>query len=712
MTDGRQGDLRTPTPVIGENDIPARDPSARRGFLGKPFLRLPVSMRIVAIVLVGILIPSVLITFLGLLAVYRAEPMVREQLALPLERLLEKLHDQVSREWEYRRAELGLRAAAAHGGGGFASLEPAQAADAIVLRGGTFQRLQMEAAPVVIEAAVEDLDLALARRFELRERDHRRALDAYRGALREALHEDSPEVAIEALLGAARCQHALGDFRESVRSLRAVVDRAGGLADLTGADRSLPALLRIAEISRESGDPSGEQLAVRELAAALEERWGGLDADQRVFYLDRLKRYPEVQGSLGRREKSAPAPQEPAPDDLLDRVRAQVREAAPPAEPSDVRVRLGDGGFAVFSVFPIEEGGAVYLRIDPAEYLRDVILLGRALGIPERTLRFVDSEGKTVRPAGEEPAPAAQKVGPLVARALPRPFEFLNVECFPAPGQVTEDLRSLETSRVALFTWSIIVLVLLIILGVSLTLRSVLREMRVTRLKSDFVSFITHELKTPLTAIRMFTETLLLDRVTDGEDRRRCVEVIDREAARLTRLIDQVLEFSKIERRQRPYQFASADMVDVVHEAVRIFLELNRESGCEVEVITAQESISKIKMDRAAMVELLLNLLSNALKYSRESRKIVVNVRESINEIAVDVVDRGIGIPKREQRRIFEQFYRAEDYLTRAVEGTGLGLTFARYIAKVHGGDIKVTSSVNQGSTFTLELRKNQILAE
>ncbi len=667
-------------------------------------------MRIVAIVLVGILIPSVLITFLGLFAVYRAEPMVREQLALPIERVLDKLNEQVSREWEYRRAEMALRAAAVRGGRPLESLASGPMADGFVSRGGKLSRLRAEAAPVTLEPSVDDPDLALARRLEFRERDHRRALEAYRGAL----HEGSSDAAIEALLGAARCQQALGNYREAVRSLRAVVDRAGGLTDLTGADHALPALLRIAEISREGGDPSGEQFAVRELAAALDGRWGSLDADRRAFYLDRLRRYPEVQVSLAKREEPASPAPDPPPDDLLERLRAQTAasQAPPPSEPGDIRVRLGDGGFAVFSVFPIEQGGAVYVRIDTAEFLRDVVLLARAAGIPEGTLRFVDSERRTVRAAGEERAPEVREVKPLVAQTLPRPFQHLTVECYPAPGQVTGDLRSLETSRVALFSWSIIVLVLLIILGVSLTLRSVLREMRVTRLKSDFVSFITHELKTPLTAIRMFTETLLLDRVADSEDRRRCVEMIDREAARLTRLIDQVLEFARIERRQRPYQFASADMVDVVQEAVRIFLELNRESGCEVEVNTAQESISKIKIDRAAMVELLLNLLSNALKYSRDSRRIVVNVRESINEIAVDVVDRGIGIPKREQRKIFEQFYRAEDYLTRSVEGTGLGLTFARYIAKVHGGDIKVTSSVNQGSTFTLELRKNQILAE
>ena len=152
-------------------------------------------------------------------------------------------------------------------------------------------------------------------------------------------------------------------------------------------------------------------------------------------------------------------------------------------------------------------------------------------------------------------------------------------------------------------------------------------------------------------------------------------------------------------------------MEDVVREAVRLFQEHNRLDPREVE-INAVQRISKIKMDREAMIELFLNLLSNAAKYSSREKKIVLNLRESIDDITVEVVDHGVGIRKRDQKKIFEKFYRAEDYLTREVEGTGLGLTFARYIAKVHNGDIKVSSQVANGSTFTLQLRKSHVLAE
>jgi two-component system phosphate regulon sensor histidine kinase PhoR len=152
-------------------------------------------------------------------------------------------------------------------------------------------------------------------------------------------------------------------------------------------------------------------------------------------------------------------------------------------------------------------------------------------------------------------------------------------------------------------------------------------------------------------------------------------------------------------------------MQEVVGEAIRLFHDHYRDQPRTVEINSAQH-ISKIRMDRAAMIELLLNLLSNAAKYSPPDKTIVVNLRESITEISVEVVDQGVGIRKRDQKKIFDRFYRADDYLTREVDGTGLGLAFARYIAKVHNGDIKVTSQLGGGSSFTLCLRKTHVLAE
>jgi signal transduction histidine kinase len=697
--------------------------------------RFPVPFRLVAIVLVAILIPSVLITALGLFAVKRAEPMVREQLAYPIEQTLDRLCDRLSREWEFRLQALGRRVdAGAPDDGFFRELvagDP-RIVDVIVRSGEAFRRPLGGWRPPAGEGSGLDPALARAWEVEFKKGDASEALIAYRALVADG----PPEPAAEALFGAARCYFKLGQWRQAVAALRRLVDRFGATADPSGMPRSWPALLRIIEISRDNGDLAGEQLALRELLADIRSHGGRMDADRESFFSLRLKRYPDAQAVLEALRSPQPpeapgapvaasaaepvngaAPDSsgrpaPAPDALLEQLKRHAEEQFADSSPGYLRLSLPGGTTAVLAAFPFGAGGGTaYLRLDPEAYLRDVWLFTPELNLSERALRFVDAREQPVGPE-KGGSPPASDVRPLAARVLPRPLTHLSVQYYPAPGEVTEELRRLETSRVTLFTWSIIVLVLMIVLGISLTLRSVFREMKVTRLKTDFVGFVTHELKTPLTAIRMFAETLLLDRVPDEAERRRCVELIDQEAARLSRLIEQVLEFSRIERHQKVFHFVSGDMGQVVDEAVRIFLDHNRESGCEIEVNKAQQNISRIKMDRASMVELLLNLFSNALKYSRSSKKIVVNVRESMNDITVEVVDEGIGIPKWEQRKIFGKFYRANDYLTREVEGTGLGLTFARYIAKVHSGDIRVASTVNQGSTFTLEVRKNQILAE
>jgi signal transduction histidine kinase len=349
---------------------------------------------------------------------------------------------------------------------------------------------------------------------------------------------------------------------------------------------------------------------------------------------------------------------------------------------------------------PTDGGEAVvHLFLDRAALRAEAARAASDVGFREEGLAFAG--------AGE---PA---VAETLRTALPPPLAHLELRYVPADGEVSPGFLAfgLEVIPLATFTWAVVVLVLTIVVGAFFTLRSVLREMRTARLKTDFVSFISHELKTPLTAIRLCSEMLLSGRAGSEEEQKTCLRMLDGESERLARLIDQILQYAQIEQRQKQFHFAACNMREVVEEAVRLFAEHTKDDPREVE-INAVQSISKIRMDRAAMIELLLNLLTNAAKYSSSGSRIVINVRESIEDISVDVVDQGIGIRKRDQKRIFEKFYRADDYLTREVEGTGLGLAFARYIARVHNGEIKVSSQVRGGSVFTVYLRKTEVLAE
>ncbi|MCC6749639.1 MAG: HAMP domain-containing histidine kinase [Deltaproteobacteria bacterium] len=237
--------------------------------------------------------------------------------------------------------------------------------------------------------------------------------------------------------------------------------------------------------------------------------------------------------------------------------------------------------------------------------------------------------------------------------------------------------------------------------GLFLTYRGVRRESDLAQLKSDFASNVSHELKTPLTSIRMYAEMLEQGIAASPEDQRRYQGVIIRESERLGRLIANVLDFSRIERGTRRYDLVPADLGLIAVEAIETFRRLSEGEAVQIGV-ELDEGLPLVVADREAAVQSILNLLSNAAKYSRGAPRIEVRSVRRADAVGVRVRDEGIGIPAGEQRRIFEDFYRAPQAREVGVEGTGLGLALVRRHMKACGGSVELASAVGQGSTFTL----------
>jgi signal transduction histidine kinase len=232
-------------------------------------------------------------------------------------------------------------------------------------------------------------------------------------------------------------------------------------------------------------------------------------------------------------------------------------------------------------------------------------------------------------------------------------------------------------------------------------LRTVRSELKVAQMKSDFLSNITHELKTPLTSIRMFIETLQEGRVTDEAERNECLSVIAHESDRLSGLIQRVLDLSRFEGGKRPLSRETTDLGALVEDAAGIFRRRLGDSDVAFEV-DIERDLPPVEIEPAPIQEVVLNLLSNALKYG--STRILLSARAVAGDAVLTVEDDGIGIAEDEQERIFEKFHRAEDTLARAVEGTGLGLALVREIVRAHGGRVGVTSTKGEGSRFTVRL--------
>lgn len=242
-----------------------------------------------------------------------------------------------------------------------------------------------------------------------------------------------------------------------------------------------------------------------------------------------------------------------------------------------------------------------------------------------------------------------------------------------------------------------------LVIAITLALRATAREMRLSQMKSDFVSNVSHELRTPLSSVRIFAEFLHLGWIEDGQKVRECGEYIETESRRLTQLIDNILDFSKIESGQKEYEFAEADVGEVVSEALKAFEMPLKQRGISLG-FEPPEDLPRSSIDREAIAQAFMNLLDNAAKYSGASTEIIVRVWAEDGSINISVRDHGVGIPNAEQKLIFGKFYRVSTGLVHDVKGSGLGLAIVDHIVKAHGGAVVVESEPGRGSTFVIQL--------
>jgi signal transduction histidine kinase len=231
------------------------------------------------------------------------------------------------------------------------------------------------------------------------------------------------------------------------------------------------------------------------------------------------------------------------------------------------------------------------------------------------------------------------------------------------------------------------------------------RQLTLARQKTDFVSNVSHELKTPLTSIRMFSELLAEGRVSEPEKRQSYLQIITAETSRLTRLINNVLDFSRMERGEKKYQFRPLDLAALARETVETYRPHLESLGFKIDSGFPETEIV-VDGDRDALSQVLVNLLSNAEKYSNNAKAITVELEKMADDSQVEmrILDRGPGVPRGCEERIFEQFYRAHDSLSSGIQGSGLGLTLARQIARAHGGDVLYRPRGGGGSCFILRL--------
>jgi len=345
-----------------------------------------------------------------------------------------------------------------------------------------------------------------------------------------------------------------------------------------------------------------------------------------------------------------------------------------------------------------------------AEYIRDHFFPEMLETVMSRTLKEEQGDKNQcaimVHPKGEQ-IPLAASVGwdggvPEVERNMEAVFPGMTL-AIKLRGTTLEAIGQhfVRTSFLGLGALSLILAG-----GIVLTYRNVSKEVALARLKSDFVSNVSHELRTPLSLIRLYAETLEMGRLNSPEKYQEYYCIIRKESERLSALINNILDFSRIEAGRKEYDFRETDLRELVHNTLESYRYQIEQHGFDYE--EKIDEVPRLRVDREAMARSLLNLVNNALKYSQDRKYIGVKLYRENGLVKLEVSDHGIGIPHQEQRKIFEKFYRVGDPLVHNTKGSGLGLSLVRHIVRAHGGEVLVDSAPGQGSKFTISLPVKQ----
>ena len=302
--------------------------------------------------------------------------------------------------------------------------------------------------------------------------------------------------------------------------------------------------------------------------------------------------------------------------------------------------------------------------------------------------------GARVGSVGEAADFATARTEPLSG-----PFERFNVRTSP-----TATAGVALTARFAMVQiFFIVVMGAMILAAILFGYRYTVRQLELAALKAGFVSNVTHELKTPIALIRLAVETLELDRVANPEERARFLSTIARETTKLTRLVDNILDLARFESGHHQLKLQPVDLGRVARETLETFKPRLDHASFHVDV-EVPDDLPPARGDAIALSHCVLNLLDNAIKYSKDDRTLRVWAAAGESTVSLSVADRGIGIAQGDRRRIFEKFVRIENGLVHDVKGAGLGLSLVQQIMRAHGGRVEVTGNPGGGSVFTLVL--------
>lgn len=683
-----------------------------------------VRRRIIALFIAGVAMPSGLLGYLALRGVRNDEALFeREQ-----REALEEDAARVLRSFEGRLAGLARRAVSSDSP---ALLEAPVDAVFDLTPEGEFRGLASSKGlytadtpsgpdPDAEMSASDELRLGDAQRRELRDGDLEGASTAYSQLLSET---KSPRGQAEALNGIARVARKHRRLDEAAERYRQLIGEYGALRSGSGIPFGLAGRLELLVLLEGSPDVDAAAKVSAALLQALLRAEYRLTKTEYDFVADKarhaaqaLAERPDDLGHSG-----------PWPDSLrallareeIERARStrilgfvstateqpdllsSLTEPGRALGPQHAMLR-GEGGPYPVYVPAVDvakdqpEAPARGLLLDPlhVEQMAEEAVRGVARS---EDLRWVlrDEAGAT-RAASEDGAEGQ----PIVLTAFPQGFPPLVLGLLPP---TSGGFESFFASPRSLYLYALVLVVGILAGGVALTVRTISHQLELARMQSDFVSTVSHELKSPVTSIRQLAEMLQTGRVPSEERRQRYFDVLAQQSERLTAVIDHVLDFARWEAGQTELDLVEVDLERFLSNVIAGAQAGVRHQGFVVRG-EIDSDLPRVTLDPEAIALAVSNVIDNAIKYSGDSREVVVAVSADDDHAMIAVQDFGIGLEPEDQDRVFERFYRGGEALTRSVKGTGLGLTLVKQIVEAHGGSIVVDSEPGRGSTFTIRL--------
>lgn len=245
-------------------------------------------------------------------------------------------------------------------------------------------------------------------------------------------------------------------------------------------------------------------------------------------------------------------------------------------------------------------------------------------------------------------------------------------------------------------------------LGIVVVMHDITKLVKLEEVRKDFVANVSHELRTPITSIKGFTETLLDGAMNEPVIMKEFLEIIQKESDRLHLLIDDLLELSAMEQENFSLQFARVSLNDVINDALTIVSVSLERKKMAIDLEISEQIV--VEADAGRLIQVMVNLLSNAINYSKEQKKIIISIKQVSGNAIIEVQDEGIGIKQTELVRLFERFYRVDRARSRDSGGTGLGLAIVKHLVEAHGGLVEVESTINVGTLIRIQmpLRQNE----